>query len=359
MKRCAVAILAMSGFLCRASGQEANTGIDVPITVTAQAVQSGDLGDAPRHGSDWVGGFRAVAYPTIKLSRHWSVSGAIQAVSRPYYYEDFTSIGHGARARVLQANLAYSRTWGTRSVVIRAGQMVSAFGSFLMRYDDAENPLLNAPQAYGYYKPITVLGLAGAEVDFTQGKWDGRLQFANSSPANPRSIFAKDQYANWAGGAGYTIRQGLRVGFSGYRGPYLDRQYAYFFPGEANPISLPATAIGVDGEWAAGHWNMHGEWQHFVMAYAVIPTFRQSTGYWEVKRVLNPRWFVAVRAGYLHTSFVSGAEAYEGSVGFRPNGLQIIKAGYAVSRSQQDGTLDKTFVVQVVTAIHPPSLVWQ
>jgi hypothetical protein len=108
--------------------------------------------------------------------------------------------------------------------VVRVGEMSSAFGSFLPRYDDAVNPLIGLPSAYGYYyKAVSILGVAGAQVDVTAGKFDMRAQLANSSPANPRSVFAHDQYANWAGGVGYTIRQGFRIGASSYYGPYLDR----------------------------------------------------------------------------------------------------------------------------------------
>ena len=42
----------------------------------------------------------------------------------------------------------------------------SAFGSFLLRYDDAANPLIDMPQAYGYYGAgVTDYGLAAAQVD--------------------------------------------------------------------------------------------------------------------------------------------------------------------------------------------------
>src|SRR6202044_1522323 len=107
-----------------------------------------------------------------------------------------------------------------------------------------------------------------------------------SSPANRRNIFESDQYGNWAGGLGYTIRQGLRIGGSAYYGPYLDRQSPFFFPGESEPRELPARAVGVDVEWGAGHWNAWGEWQRFVMDYHAIPTFTEQLGYAEVRRVL-------------------------------------------------------------------------
>jgi len=82
-----------------------------------------------------------------------------------------------------------------------------------------------------------------------------------SYPANRRSIFDNGQYGDRAGGVGYTITQGLRLGVSAYRGPYLDYEFPYYFPGEANPHVLPATAIGVDGQWGRGPWNVYGEWQ--------------------------------------------------------------------------------------------------
>ena len=231
-------------------------------------------------------------------------------------------IGGGVRGQIIRLDLSWTRTWSNGSVVVRAGQLTSAFGSFLLRYDDAENPLTGMPSAYGYYKPVTPLGLAGAEADFTTGKWDGRVQFTNSSPANPRSLFSQDQYANWAGGAGYTIRQGLRIGMSAYRGPYLDRHHPYYFPGEARHRDLPATGLGVDGEWARGHWNARGELQRFVLAYRLLPTFRETAGYAEVRRVLNLRWFVAARADYLHNKY--GVNAFELAAGYRPNRSQLI-----------------------------------
>ncbi len=99
------------------------------------------------------------------------------------------------------------------------------------------------------------------------------LMAESSSRTRLRQIRAafsqRDQYGNWAGGGGYTIRQGLRVGVSGYRGPYLDRKYAYYFPGEANPSKLPAHAIGIDGNWAHGHTTAFVEVQRFVMPYTL------------------------------------------------------------------------------------------
>ena len=171
-----------------------------------------------------------------------------------------------------------------------------------MRYDDAVNPLIDMPILYGYYGKISTMGMAGVQTDLTLGKWDARVQLVNSSPMNPRSIFDRDQYGNWAGGAGYTILQGLRIGVSGARGPYLDRQWPFFLPGEANPNRLPGSSVDSDVQFARGHWNVEGEWNWMLMPYHEIPFTRREGAYLEAKRVLSPRWYAAVRGGYLFTN---------------------------------------------------------
>ena len=171
---------------------------------------------------------------------NWAITGSYQFVTRPYFFDDFSTTGYGAKGYLLQSTLNYSRVSDKGSLLVRAGVLSSAFGSFLLRYDDAVNPLIDMPPQYGYYyAPVTTAGLPGAQIDVTRGKIDARLQFANSSPANPRSLFAHDQYGNWAGGAGYTVRQGFRIGVDAYRGPYLSRDYAYFFPGEKQSQHSP------------------------------------------------------------------------------------------------------------------------
>jgi hypothetical protein len=341
-----------------ALGQEATSGFDLRTTISASSFYSQELTKQPRDGSALSGGVRAMLYPTWKLSPHWTISSAVQVHSRPYFNEEFTTQGYGVRGDVLQLNLSYSRFWGTRSVVVRVGQLSSAFGAFLQRYDAADNPLIAMPVTYGYYyKPVTFLGLAGAQVDATLGKADFRAQFVNSSPANRRSLWDRDQYGNWAGGGGYTIRQGFRIGASAYRGPYLHRQYAYFFRGEANPRDLAATGVGLDVQWGRGPWNAWGELQRFQMDYRLIPTFTEHAGYAELRRVLNPRWYAATRIGYVRASAYPGYETYELAAGFRPNTHQLVKFGYTVMQGPRySGTQGNTAAVELVTSFRAISL---
>lgn len=351
MMKTLLCILFLAATAC---AQEASSGFELRTNVSASAFYSQELGEPPRDGSDVSGGFRAMLYPTWKLNSHWTVSGAFEVQSRPYFEEDFNTQGYGVKGNLLQLNLGYSRFWsGNRSLVVRVGQLSSAFGSFLQRYDPTDNTVIGSPAAYGYYyKPVTFLGLVGAQVDATAGKFDARAQFVNSSPANPRGITENDQYGNWAGGGGYTLRQGFRVGGSAFYGPYLDRHYAYFFRGESNPRDLPAYGVGLDVEWGWGHWNVWGEWQRFQMDYHVIPNFTEHTGYAEIRRVLNPRWYAAARIGYLQASAFPGSQSYEFAAGFRPGAHQLIKFGYTIQQgTAYPGTSGNIAAVEFVTSL--------
>ena len=324
--------------------QESTSGFELRTTLSAEAVESPDLTEAPRDGNSASGGFRAMLYPVWKWNQHWSFEGTVQVHSRPYFFDELETQGYGVKADVMQAHVNYTQFWKKASVVVRAGMLSSAFGSFLLRYDDAVNALIDKPIAYGYYGGINPLGLAGVQVDATYGKWDFRGQFVNSNAINRRGIFDHDQYGNWAGGAGYTILQGFRVGTSLLRGPYLDRQYAFFFPGEAAPNTLPATGVGVDVSWGRGPWNVYGEWQRFQMDYRAIPNFREQFAYGELRRVLSPRWYVAARMNQMTDSAGPATRVFEAAAGFRPNAFQLVKLGYETN---------KTFAIQFVTTLRP------
>src|SRR6266566_1625257 len=237
-----------------ARAQEANSGLHLAATMSAEGLYSGRLSSPPRYGDDVAAAFRAVLYPTWKVNEHWNFSAAVEGYSYPYFFEDFSTAKNGSTVKILHADVSYSRFWKNRSLVVRAGQLSSGFGSFLLRYDDAINPLIDVPMSYGYYlRGVSTGSLAGVSLDAALGRVDLRGQLTNSSAANPRSVLDTGQYLNWSAGAGYTIRQGFRVGCSAYRGPYLDRQYPFFFPGETDPRNLAATAVGIDAEWGAGH----------------------------------------------------------------------------------------------------------
>jgi hypothetical protein len=331
-----------------ALAQEASSGFELRSTFTAEVINSQQLSSAPRFGSDTTGGFRAMFYPTWKLSRHWTVTGAVQVHSRPFFVEELTTQGYGVRGDVLQGHLDYSRFWGRSSVVFRAGMLSSAFGSFLLRYDDSVNPLIDYPLSYGYYyKSVTTESLAGAQVDVTEGPFDVRAQLTSSSPYQRLALYDRGQAVNWTAGAGYTIRQGLRVGVSAFRGPYSD---------PANPEVAErhwmAAGLGADVAWGIGHWSFQGEEQRFQGPFQTIPPYTRESGYGEARRTLGPRWYAAARAGYQRGNIYLSRNVYETAIGFRPAAGQLVKIGYEIQQGPFiHGAMANVLTLEIVTTL--------
>ena len=359
-----------------AMGQE--SGVSMPITVSGGAMYTDRLQFANPSNSPATAGFRAVLYPTVKLGSHWFGYAAVQLRESPYFYYDAFFPNHQYDTTIMQAFIGYSIRKGNTAVVIKAGELSSAFGAFPLRYDDTDNPLLDQPlsyiteiplradqlpcgtadlthQSYGYVgnacggaagagaglTPVTLYSIPGAQVDISTGPFDGRFQVTSGSPANPRDISQAGQYLQWAAGGGYTIRQGFRVGVSGFRGPYLDQNVAPLLPLGSTLRSFPASAISIDGQWARGRVSVNGEWQKFWFDspnFATAPGF--TSGYGEVKTVITPHLFVAGRAGWLKpgsvkddsgitsSQFASTLQAYELAAGYWLGRNELLKGSY-------------------------------
>src|SRR5579863_5522578 len=248
----------------RAFAQEAEAGITLPVTITGEGLYTHRLQSQDANASPVTGAFHAAFYPGLKLGPHWFVYSSIHVSSTPFYYNDSYEPEHQIETQVVQAFLGYTQNYGSTSLVVKAGKLASAFGAFPLHYDDADNALLDQPLPYSAYlklrpdqlpcgvadligqqygasanygcggswgsseglTPVTLYGLPGVELDLSTHKIDARLQLTNSSPVNPQSLFSASQHPQWAAGAGYSVVQGFRVGFSAYRGPFLDRSVA-------------------------------------------------------------------------------------------------------------------------------------
>ncbi len=359
-------------------GQEATSGISVPITISGDARYT--RGDSSESGErPATAGFRALISPTVKLGTHWFFYSAIEAYSSQYFsYEAGPYESHHVDAHVMQAYAGYAAKISRASLLIKAGQLSSAFGLFPLEYDDAKMPLIDAPapyianlplrpdqrpcgvadllrQDYGSavnygcggseterygQTPVTLDGLPSLEADLSIDRIDARFQVANSSPANPQPLTSRNQFAQWTAGGGYTAAGGLHVGASGFRGPYLDRALLSYLPAGVPLRSFLASGAGLDAEWARGPWAVEGEWQRFrfdLPAFIAPPS--EMAGYAQVKRIISPRVFIAMRAAALRfgpvrdtsggsaNRFASPQEIYEIGGGYRLNRAQLLKFG--------------------------------
>jgi hypothetical protein len=344
--------------------QEADSGISMPVTASFGAMDTHRFDYFNPTASPVAANFRLMFYPTLRLGKHWFAYAAIQVRRLPYFYYDAYLTDRGVETNLVQGYVGYTTHSGPATIVFKAGQMVTAFGSFPLRYDDAQNPLMDQPLAYTTQLPIrgdqlscgtadllkqqygsvsagcggeagpgqgltpvSLYGLPAAQAEISVRRFDGRVQMTTSSPAYPENWNEiSRQYLQWTAGAGVTIQQGFRVGVSGFRGPYMENTIAPWLPAGTTVRSFPATGHGLDVEWARGRLSANGELQNFrfdAPNYVVPP--RILAGYAELKARLTPRIFAAVREGFLKTEPVLDSQGVSASE-FAPT-LQATEVG--------------------------------
>ena len=342
MKRVLFTIAVSAVFSALLPAQEAEYGVSMPVTATFGAMDTQRLQLANPAASAWSPNFRLMFYPTLRLGKHWFAYAAVQVRRLPFFYYDALLSERGVETDLVQGYVGYTLRSGGATMVFKAGQLTSAFGSFPLRYDDAQNPLMDQPLSYitevplrgdqllcgtadllnQYYgsvsatcggavgrgaglTPVSLYGLPGAQAEVSVHRFDARAQLTTSSPAYPDGWHISRQYLQWTAGGGFTIQQGFRVGGSAFRGPYLDSSVAPWLPTGTTVRSFPATGMGLDGQWARGRLSATGELQRFRFDspnFVVSPGI--TSGYLELKGRITPRLFVAGREGYLKTGSV-------------------------------------------------------
>ena len=134
MKRRASAWAAILLWPLIGPAQETKHGFEMPLTVSGGGLISHRSESAPRSASPLTAGARAMAYPTLRLNENWYLSGALQFRTRPFFAEELATQGYGTELDVIQAYVGYERFWAKRNYFsFKAGQLTSAFGSFLLR----------------------------------------------------------------------------------------------------------------------------------------------------------------------------------------------------------------------------------
>src|SRR5262245_58009064 len=248
MRRPVLAFLAVLLVSPLCAAQDASRGVLMPFTVSGGVLVSERSRAADPDAAEVAPGFRAVFYPSLKIDSHWFAYSAVQVQSKPFFYYDAFYPQKEVNVALHQLFVGYSWNREDSALVVKAGELPSAFGSFPLRYDDTVNPLLDQPLGYGYIvklRPdqlpcgggdlmhqhsyplyiehycggatdqrsgmtaVTLEGLPAAELSGSWKNVDGRFQLTNSSPSNPQDLRSDSQNLQWTAGAGYTIRQGL------------------------------------------------------------------------------------------------------------------------------------------------------
>jgi hypothetical protein len=376
--------LLLLSFSSAALAQEASSGISVPVTISGNARYND-----PSEDTRASGGFRALFAPRLQLGQHWFAYSLLGGESSSYWsYVTGLENARPVRFDLLQAYVGYEQQIGSATILIKGGRLSSAFGHFPLEYDDAKTALIEPPSMYignlplrpdqlpcgvrdiiwqEYDEPIafscggstaerygivpvTLYGIPGLETQFSWNRVDARVQMTNSSPANPQSLFSRSQSLQWTMGAGYSLKAGLHVGISGFRGPWLDSDLSPVVP-NTNLNQFKASGLGFDVQWFGGPWSFQGEWQHFrfpLSGFAEAPS--TQGGYAQVKRIISPRTYLAFRTTYLRPgravdssgSFTpqidSHQQVQEFVFGYRVNRFQLLKLGFS-SKDRNEWTV--------------------
>ncbi len=127
---------------------------------------------------------------------------------------------------------------------------------------------------------------------------------------------------------------------------------------------FPASGLGVDFQFARGRWNVGGEWNRFVFDFPHLDNASTlSFGYTEIKLIITPRWYAALRPNYQtdNHAVIGGVQSpttvfpnrqyYEAAVGFRPDRYQLLKVGYEWAHVQNgEPNRNDVFGIQFVTS---------
>jgi hypothetical protein len=386
--------------------QDSPRGAVMPVVITGGVLASERALDADPEAGQVTGGFQVLLYPSLKINSSWSMQSAVQVRSAPLFYYDAFYPKKDVITEVMQLSLGYDWKGEESSIALKAGKLITAFGAFPLRYSDSVNPLIDQPLGYAYTTklrpdqkpcgtldlahqsvypvyvnhycggststnrngvvPVTLYGLPGAQVSGSWRKMDARVQLTNSSPANPQGVLSDSQHIQWTAGAGFTIAQGFRVGMSGFKGPFLEKDVEPVLPSGTSVRKYQAQALGVDVQWAGGRWSVVAEWQRVRFNYpgfTISPAV--SSSYAELKGIVNPRFYGAFRAGFENHSrvkdsvgveanhFLPNRQSYELVAGYHLNRNQTIKLGYEWLKTDGiSGIRDNVIGVQFVTSIH-------
>jgi hypothetical protein len=268
--------------------------------------------------------------------------------------------------------------WAARPLHVQAGRLPLTIGAFARRAYGSDNLLVGVPLVYQYltsvrpdalpqtpddllrmrargWRPSFPLGSTalaaglpivaysrgdtGAQMQWTAATWTAAAAVTRGTAADPR-VRDNNSGVTVSSRIAMVRPSGLTVGVSAARGSWVGRSVTSLLTASQQDRSTSQTLLGVDTEFARGHWILRGEWWHSRFA---VPTLSQALsatgGFAEGRYRFHPRWQISARADRLAFSDISGAGTgpaswdaplwrVEGVLGYRVSRHVDLRAGY-------------------------------
>lgn len=268
--------------------------------------------------------------------------------------------------------------WVTRPFHLQAGRLPLTIGAFSRRAYGSDNLLVGVPLVYQYltsvrpdalpataddvvrmrargWRPSYPLGSTdqlpglpllaysrgdtGVQMQWTGQSWTAAAAVTRGTAADPR-VRDNNDGVTFSSRVAIMRPFGLTVGVSGSRGAWVGRAVESLLSQSARARGMSQSLVGLDAEFARGHWILRGEWWHSRFEVPTLTGPLSSTGrFVEGRYRFRPRWQVAARVDRLTFSKIVGSLAVpiswdaplwrtEAVLGYRVTRHIDLRAGY-------------------------------
>jgi hypothetical protein len=268
--------------------------------------------------------------------------------------------------------------WAARPLHIQAGRLPLTIGAFARRAYGSDNLLVGVPLVYQYLTSVrpdalpqnaddilrmrargwrpsypigstdTAAGLpivaysrgdTGVQMQWTADTWTAAAAVTTGTAADPR-VRDNNSGLTLSSRIAMVRPSGLTIGVSGSRGSWVGRSVTSLLPADQRDRSTSQTLVGIDTEFARGHWILRAEWWHSRFAVPTLTEGLSSTGgFAEARYRFLPRWQVSARGDRLTFSRLTGVTMapaawdaplwrVEGALGYRVSRHLDVRAGY-------------------------------
>jgi hypothetical protein len=283
--------------------------------------------------------------------------------------------------------------WAARPLHIQAGRLPLTIGAFARRAYGSDNLLVGVPLVYQYltsvrpdalpqtpddmlrmrargWRPSYPLGSTdlaaglpllaysrgdtGVQMQWTAATWTAAAAVTRGTAADPR-VRDNNSGVTLSSRIAMVRPSGLTIGFSGSRGSWVGREVTSLLTVDQKARSTAQTLVGIDAEFARGHWILRGEWWHSRFA---VPTLTQalsaSGGFVEARYRFLPRWQVSARTDRLIFSELRGVTIAtmswdaplwrsEAALGYRMSRHVDLRVGYQYNWRETGRVLERGF----------------